>query len=199
MTRSAFLIPLILLLAACPSRRLLRLENRLLQEENATLSEQLQTLEKRAPPGKDWTDEMSLELVHEWLDRAGYKHTYSGPDAKHVHLEFIGLNTEFSVNVQLFAEADVLFLATGDYLQLSDAQDTDSVTLLLVQIASLNYELLVGKFQLDPETGDVLLSSELLLDDGLGYDTFVRALEQLLHTADGRYPDLERAASGTGL
>lgn len=187
----------LLLLSSCASRRLLVLENRVLREENEALLERMERL-SRSSPGSDFTREVDLERVHEWLDRAGYKHTFQA-DRNHIHLEFVGLNTDFSVNVQLFRDANVLFLATGDYMKLADAADTDSVTLLLVQIATLNYELLVGKFQLDPETGEVLLSSELLLDDGLGYDTFIRGLEQLLHTADARYPDLERAAAGTGL
>jgi hypothetical protein len=71
--------------------------------------------------------------------------------------------------------------------------------LLLVQVAALNYELLVGKFQLDAETGEIILSVELATEDGLGMATVLSALDSLTHTADARYPDLKRAAAGTGL
>ncbi len=199
MTRLAIYALLLLSIgSSCASRRILTLENRVLREENTALAERLEALSLNAPPQEQYRRRPDLDVVASWLQIAGYKHTVR-EDKQHVHLEFVGLNTDFSVNVQIFEDADVMFLATGDYMKLADAADTDSVTLLLVQIATLNYQLLVGKFQLDPETGEVLLSLELLLDDGLGYDTFIRALEQLLHTADGRYPDLERAASGTGL
>jgi hypothetical protein len=69
----------------------------------------------------------------------------------------------------------------------------------MVQLATLNYELLLGKFQLDPHTGDVLLSMELSLADGLGYDTLSSAVDHLVRTADARYPELSRAAHGRGL
>jgi len=71
--------------------------------------------------------------------------------------------------------------------------------LLLVQMVALNYEMLVGKLQLNAQTGEVLLSVELPTVDGLGQETVLSALEQLLHSADARYPELQKAASGLGL
>ena len=75
----------------------------------------------------------------------------------------------------------------------------EAVVLLMVQLSTVNYDLLFGKFQLNPETGDVVLSTELQVADGLGYNAFLKALEGVLTTADSRYPELVQAAAGTGL
>ena len=185
-------------MTGCGPSRLLRLENKVLEHELTALQTQVDGLQKHTPASADFVTEPTLEDVHRFLTAAGYKPQYE-EGSGHIHLEFEGLHTEFSVNIQHFADADVLFLATGDYLSLSDAEDTDALMLMLVQIAALNYQLLLGKFQLNPESGDVLLSTEIILEDGLGSKTFLRAFEQLLQTADQRYPDLKRAAAGGGI
>jgi hypothetical protein len=187
-----------LLLGSCTTRRVMAIETRLLRQENAELQQRLHELEQRMPAAGTYVRHLDLGTVHEFLERAGYAHIFS-PGADEVRMDFSGKNTVFGVTVRHFDSAAVLYLATDDYLHLSAASNTESVVLLLVQLASLNYEMLVGKFQLNAETGEILLSVEISTIDGLGYDTFVNALEQLLHTADSRYPELERAAAGLGL
>lgn len=185
-------------LTGCVSRRVLLLENRLLVDENATLAERVHTLEKRMPPEGTWVLRPTLDDVHGFLERGGWRHEWS-PGSSHIRLDYAGRHAMFSVDIRPFESADVLFLATDGYLHLDAAASTESLVLLLVQIAALNYEILVGKFQLNAETGEVLLSVELPTADGLGLDTFLSALDQLTHTADVRYPDLQRAAAGLGL
>jgi len=187
-----------LLQGGCASRRVMAIETRLLRQENAELQHRLHELEQRMPAAGTYVRHLDLATVHDYLERASYVHTWS-PTSDEVFMDFAGKNTAFGVTVRHFDSAEVLYLATDDYLHLSAASNTESVVLLLVQLASLNYEMLVGKFQLNAETGEILLSVEISTIDGLGYDTFVNALEQLLHTADSRYPELERAAAGLGL
>ena len=73
------------------------------------------------------------------------------------------------------------------------------MVMLLSQIAAINYELLLGKLQLNTRTGDIALSMELNVDDGLGYRTFHNVSHHLVRVADDRYDELLRAAQGTGL
>ena len=101
--------------------------------------------------------------------------------------------------VQLFEREKVLFLAVGDYLQLEDATPSSAMVLLLTQLVTTNYELLLGKFQLNPSTGEISLSVEINLDDGLGFRTFHSVADHLVRTADRRYPELARAAAGNGM
>jgi len=196
--RCAALLGVALTLTACTSRRVLRLENRLLQQENTSLLERVLELEQAAPDPRSYERHPTLKTVHRFLERASYLHTLSD-DASLIQLEFVGENTTFGVRIQHFDAADILFIATTNYLKLEDAQDTRSLVLLFIQIAALNYEMLWGKFQLNPESGEVLLSVELSIKDGVSYDTVVGTLEHLCQTADARYPDLERAAAGLGL
>ena len=195
--RRATLLALIAL-TGCVSRRVLVLENRLLVTENAELAERVHTLEQRMPPEGTWVLDPTLDDVHAFLDMGGWHHEWS-PGAAYIRLDYIGHNASFGVDVRQFESADVLFLATDGYLHLDAAANTESLVLLLVQLVALNYELLVGKFQLNAETGEIILSVELPTTDGLGLDTVLGALEQLTHTADVRYPDLQRAAAGLGL
>lgn len=188
----------LLALTGCASRRALVLETRVLEQENRALREDLDALRERSPNSDDYVAEPTLADVERYLTRLGYEHRYD-PERKVVLLPYEGLYTSFTVRLQIFPKANVLFMATTDYFRLSETADVDGVALLLVQLVSLNFDLLLGKLQLDPETGEILLSQEVILADGLGFDTFERALEQLLRTADLRYPELERAASGAGL
>ena len=191
---ACLLIPLV----GCVSSRVIRLENTVLRHENEELYERIATLEMRSPDPGGWESAPSLDTVHAFLDQASYVHTYAR-DSAHIRLEYDGNNADFSVNIQYFPNAKVFFLATRDYLHLDAASDTDSVVLLLVQLAALNYELLLGKFQLNPETGEILLSAEIHVSDGLGLSTLVSVLDHLCESADARFPELERAASGAGL
>lgn len=189
-----------LLFSGCASRRLLSLENQVLQAENDRLLDRIADLESRIPESGDFQKDMDLNVVAKWLDRAGFVHSRRGDGGSQVlEIEFDGRHTEFTVTVQHFPKSKVLFLATHDYLRLDDAPDSRGVVLLLVKLAALNYDLLIGKFQLDPDSGDILLSAELHLGDGVGYTTFVGLLEHLLSTADETWPDLHRAAKGHGL
>jgi hypothetical protein len=72
------------------------------------------------------------------------------------------------------------------------------MVLLLTRLAAMNYDLLIGKFQLNPNTGDITLSSEINVDDGMGYQTFYSVLHHLIATADAQYPTLVQAARGQG-
>lgn len=176
----------------------MRVETRLLQEENAALQQRVHDLEQRMPAAGNYVRHPDLQTVHEYLDRAGYVHTFS-PGVDHIRMDFGGKNATFGLTVQHFASANVLFIGTDDYMHLDAARNTESVILLLVQLATLNYEMLLGKFQVNPENGEILLSVEISTVDGLSYDTFVESLQQLLHTADARYPELQRAAAGLGI
>ncbi|MFK7929267.1 MAG: YbjN domain-containing protein [Myxococcota bacterium] len=199
MIRAALLL-LPLVFGACASKRVLKLENRVLSNENAVLRTRLTEVEAKLPDGGDFSSDVDIDLAAEWLDRAGYVYKRNGEGkAAVLELAYAGRNTEFSLTVQHFSKSKVLFLATHDYLQLDDAQDTSGIVLLLVKLAALNYDLLVGKFQLNPESGDILLSAELQLGDGLGYQTFVRLIDHLFETADKTWPDLSKAAGGQGL
>jgi hypothetical protein len=193
-------LPLLALLAiaGCSSRRLLVLETQVLRQENADLQRELADARARGLDPEAFDRAPNLQTVARYLDRSGYNWSW-GPDQAFIRMDFEGREVSFSVTVQHFAPADVLYIATRDYLSLDDAQDPEAIVLMLVQLSTLNYDLLLGKFQLNPETGDVVLSTEIQTADGLGYNAFVKSLEGLLSTADLRYPELVTVATGTGL
>jgi hypothetical protein len=110
-----------------------------------------------------------------------------------------GRNARFRVSVQHFPRERVLFIATHDYIRLEEVTSSNAMVLVLTQLAALNYDLLLGKFQLNPRSGEISLSVEINLDDGLGFATWSAAFAHLVRTADERYPDLMRAVQGQGL
>ena len=54
---------------------------------------------------------------------------------------------------------------------------------------ALNYEMLLGKFQMNPESGAILLSTEVYVGDGLGHATLLQALDHLCRVAEENYPN----------
>lgn len=186
-----------LALGACANPKLLRLENELLKNQNAELTARLESCQQEAPP-PDFATEVTMEVVGSYFARVGFSGIEVTPNGV-LTVPVSGRNTEFRVNAQLFEKEKVLFIAVSDYLRIEDATTSSAMVLLLTQLASMNYELLLGKFQLNPRSGEISLSVELNLDDGLGFRTFNAVADHLVRTADARYPELLRAAQGTGL
>ena len=186
-----------LALFGCSNTRILRIENRVLLSENEDLNKELDRLKSSVVDPRHFTKAVSLEAISKLLTETGYRHEVSKDDT-HISMEYAGQNTQFTVNIQYYPKAEVVFIATDEYFSVDKAQHSSSVVLLAVQLMALNYELLLGKFQMNPESGEILLSTEIYVGDGLGHATFLQALDHLCRTADKKLPDLERAASGVG-
>jgi hypothetical protein len=187
----------LLALLGCARTKLLRLENQVLEQENTKLQQSLAGCEAQAPP-PDFAVTVTPEIVADYLRRAGYADAKIQPTGV-LTAPVAGTNTDFTLTIQLFEREKVLFVAATEYLQLEEATSSKAMVLLLTQLAASNYELLLGKFQLNPKNGEITLSVELNLDDGLGFRTFHSVVHHLTKTADERYPSLLRAAQGQGI
>lgn len=188
---------LLLLSGGCTSRKLLRLENELLKRQNTELRDRLEGCQQSDPP-RDFATEIDMAVIQGYLQRAGFPGgELSSPEILIVPIR--GHNTDFQLILQLFSSEGVLYVATHDYLRIEQAASSKAMVLLLTQVATLNYELLLGKFQLNPGTGSISLSVELNLQDGLGFRTFQEVLRHLVQTADARYPELLRTAQSMGI
>jgi hypothetical protein len=188
---------LLLLLTGCPSTKLLQLENQALSRKAADLSEELEQCNSKVLP-EDYAIQVDLQTITGFLTKAGFADHKIAND-RVVTVPVKGKNTSFQLNIQLFERERVLFMVATGYLRLEQATTSKSMVLLLTQLAAMNYDLLIGKFQLNPGTGDITISAELNLDDGMGYQTFQSVLNHLIKTADEKYPDLVRAAKGQGI
>lgn len=188
---------LLLLLTGCPSTKLLQLENQALSRKAADLSQELEQCNSKVLP-EDYAIQVDLQTVTGFLTKAGFADHKIAND-RVVTVPVKGKNTSFQLNIQLFERERVLFMVATGYLRLEQATTSKSMVLLLTQLAAMNYDLLIGKFQLNPGTGDITISAELNLDDGMGYQTFQSVLNHLIKTADEKYPDLVRAAKGQGI
>lgn len=196
MASRAVLLALCLLLVGCTGR-LVRLENRVLRLENARLEEDLAAARASALP-EGYARAVDMAVLRDFAVRSGFTELDdSQPGVLFVPME--GVNTKFRLMFQLFENEKVLYIAATDYFRLEEARDSRAMVSLLSQMAAINYELLLGKLQLNPHTGAVTMSVELNLDDGLGFNTFKVVSRHLARTADQRYPDLVRAAGGQGI
>ncbi len=183
--------------AGCASRRVLRVENRVLAAENDDLQRRL--AECRARPSDDFAIDVDAAVVRAYLERAGLQVRESETTAGVFLAPVEGDQASFNLAVQVFPREKVVYMAVTDYLDIDEAVSPGAMVLLLTRMATLNYELLLGKFQLEPRSGQVIFSVELNFDDGLGYRTFETVLRHLVQTADERYPELLRAAQGNAL
>lgn len=182
----------LLLAPGCVGARVARLENELLRAELAEL--------RATGPGVGSAPlpAVSPELLVRYVERAGLPSPERSPSGVMV-VPCEGVNARFRLSLQHFEREQVLYLAVVDYMDLEVASSSGAMVLLLTQLAAINYELVLGKFQLNPRTGAITLSVELKTDDGLGFRSFDAAVHQLLETADERYPDLMRAGRGQGI
>ncbi len=164
-----------LVASGCTSARLLRVENDMLQRSNDALQRELEVarVKGRIHP-------VDLGAVAGALGAAGRSFT-AREDA--VELACPADSGGLRLELRWFAESQIVYLGTRDYLTLSDARDADATWLLLVQVATLNFEALVGKFQLDPESGEIVVSVELHAGEGLGSATLLGAVDRLCATA----------------
>ena len=189
---------LIPLLSGCLfAPKVMRLENQLLQRENAELRDQLQECSTNAAPS-NYLTEVNLFGIVGFLQEAGFTEIEPMSDTI-VSVPIQGENTSFRVNIQIFEREKVLFMVAAGYMELEAASSSSNMVLLLTQLAAMNYEMLIGKFQLNPSTGAITLSAEINLDDGVGFQTFQSVLSHLVNTADAQYPTLQSAAQGLGL
>ena len=187
-----------LLLTGCLSApKVMRLENQLLQRENAELRDQLQSCAVETRPS-DYLTQVDMTGLVGFLNKAQYTEIEAISDSV-ISVPVRGENTNFKVNIQLFEREKVLFMVTAGYMELESATSSQSMVLLLTQLAAMNYELLLGKLQLNPNSGAISLSAEINLDDGMGFQTFQSVLGHLIQTADAQYPALSSAAQGLGL
>jgi hypothetical protein len=198
-----FLRPILLFLllassTACSNTRILRLENRILQAENEKLEAEALSLRENQVDQSQYSPVTDIQIIKTVLEKGGYTPEIS-PDKSFLKVNHIGKNTAFGVNLQYFDKAKVIFIATSKYFSVDLAQSTSSVVLLAIQLVTLNYDILLGKFQMNPETGEILLSTEMYVESGLDHTTLLHALENLCRTADEKYSDLQRAAAGVGL
>lgn len=188
---------LLILLTGCTSAKLLRLENQALDSRNTELTAKLNQCSEGSLP-EDYTLKVSQKTVLAYLDKAGFE-GQKVMNERVVGVPITGKNTTFQVNIQHFKREKVLYMAATGYLRLEQATTSKSMVLLLTQLASMNYDLLIGKFQLNPGSGEITLSAEINLDDGMGFQTFQSVLRHLIQTADTKHPDLVRAAKGQGI
>ncbi len=185
------------LLTGCVSPKLLKVENQLLQKENTELRDKLASCDVQRAPS-DYLTQVDMAGVQRFVTRAGFENVKLASDTV-LTIPIQGRNTSFMVNVQLFEREKVLFMATAGYLDLEVATSSQAMVLLLTQLVAINYELLVGKFQLNPNSGAITLSAEIQLDDGLGYQTLLSTINHLIQTADEQHSNLMSAARGMGL
>lgn len=184
-------------LSGCAATKMLRLENELLQRQNTELREQIDDC-GRADSSGERAASVDLDLVRSYIRRAGLPAgEQTSPTALLVPIN--AQNTNFGIFFQLFAEQKVLYIATHNYLRIEEAASSKAMVLLLTKVATLNYDLLLGKFQLNPNSGAISLSVEIHLHDGLGFKTFEAVVKNLISTADSSHPELVRAAQGQGI
>jgi hypothetical protein len=192
---SATLFVALSLCSGCASRRLLALENSALHQQVAALEKSAAALRERAREPADFAPRVNEGVLRGFLDRASLSYTV---DAGALRLQREGQNKRLDLTIRYYDDARMLSLTVENYLALEEAQGTAGLVLLLIAVATLNFDHLASKFQIEAETGKILVSTELNVTDGLGYATFLSALDRLVRVADQRYPELKRAAEGLG-
>lgn len=137
-----------------------------------------------------------LEVVAGWLTGMGDTPSRAGGV---LSLSRVADGHPYAITVQLDENRHVAYLATSGLMSLHDTSGDGGVVSLLTNMAALNYEHMEGKLQLNPASGEVVLSIELETDDGLGRQTFEAAVRTLTTQAETLRPKLIGAATSAEL
>ena len=86
----------------------------------------------------------------------------------------------------------LVYLAIDDFFPL--AEKDPARARVVERMATLNYEMAIGKLEWDAKAGEVRLSHSFSTEDGLGYRAFSGVLATLLATAGPARKALEDAA-----
>ncbi len=183
--------------------RALRLENELLRAENTRLHA---TLAAQAPAARGTADAgpasdaaaPTVAELRQWMEGLGL----APPDEPVEGLlaaRVEGEHARFRLTARVYERQRIVLLMVTDYLRVDDAPHPGAVVALLTELAVQNYELLMGKLQLNPATGEISLSVELSYAEGLGFETFRDHALRLVQTADHVHPTLQKAAQADAL
>lgn len=186
-----------LLLACGCAPRALRLENELLRAENQRLHA-AQVASPPAVPPAVAAAAPTLGELRRWMEQLGLP----APDEPVEGLlaaRIEGENAKFRLTARVYERQQIVLLMVTDYLRLDEAPSSGAVVGLLTELAVQNYELLMGKLQLNPGTGEISLSVELSYAEGLSYETFRDHALRLVQTADHVHPTLLKAAQADAL
>ena len=137
-----------------------------------------------------------LDTLQRWLAEGG---DAPGRTGEVLTVSRVADGHPYAITVQVDPPRHVVYLATSGLMSLHDAAGDAGVVLLLTNMAALNYENMEGKLQLNPASGEVVLSIELETDDGLGHRTFAAAVQTLVDQAGALRPKLIGAAAGAEL
>jgi hypothetical protein len=131
-----------------------------------------------ADPG-DKTGAATPALVRGYLERMGGTCRVVG--ANELRSEARAAGTTYPVLVKVDPARFLVYLALDDFFPLKAADPARGR--VVDRMATLNYEMAVGKLEWDAEGGQVRLSHSFSTEDGLGYRTFSGVLATLLSSA----------------
>ena len=106
------------------------------------------------------------------------------------------IQTEFGVwqlSIQYFAEQKVLYVAINDYLWLDSSSTAQSSVFAFTQMLTQNHSMVGGKFQLNPTSGAITISTELTGVDAILEANLHQAIETLIELGKDNYPMLQMA------
>ena len=106
------------------------------------------------------------------------------------------VQTEFGIwqlSLQYFPEQKVLYIAINDYLWLDSSVTAQSSVFAFTQMLTQNHSMVGGKFQLNPTSGAITISTELTGVQSILEPNVHQAIETLIDLGEDNYPMLQMA------
>ena len=90
----------------------------------------------------------------------------------------------YTLSIQHIPQKDILYVSINNYLWIDQSQSPSATAFTLTQIATLNYQVVGGKFQLNPQNGAITLGSETYVVNGIDIDNLKLCINGLINIAD---------------
>ena len=122
------------------------------------------------------------------------------PDPTPINNGFqVPLETQYgtwTLSIQYFESAHTLYIAINDYLWLDTSRTAQTTVFAMSQMLTQNHSMLGGKFQINPQTGAITISTELIVIDGYREKEISEAIRRIISLAEENHPMITAALGG---
>ena len=132
---------------------------------------------------------VDIAYLTKFLDQMKLKYETTA-DKGFAHMIMVGDHAKYETYVIADTESALAFVIIRNYMTVKpDNRNADKVLRHLMQ---LNWKLNVGKFEWNPDDGEVRLTFTFSTEEGIGFNAFKAVFDTLTNTADDKYEECQK-------
>ncbi len=136
---------------------------------------------------------VDLAYLTKYLDQMKLKYE-TNEEKGFAHMIMVGDHAKYETYVIADTESALCFVIIRNYMTVKpDHRNCDKV---LRHLMELNWKLNVGKFEWNPDDGEVRISFTFSTEEGVGFNAFKAVFDTMTNTADDKYEECQKILTG---